>query len=338
MNKLIPNILIAAVAASTGINFVCGSSVCAASSKGKAEDEKIEQKAPQISTDPETKLKLKEMVSPEALNQWMTFYYLHPQPELLVAALLLADKLGFLTGDASAPLQAFTSRVFAANPDKVKGWYQDLLPVSENGKTMILTALWWSNTPEAKEVLQGVAAQLPEKPQAAFKKQIDTVPANLDTMEAESPAVLDMLWACFCATGDEKYVKRLVTILATAKEDSKDLAKMMILSTGRWSLLSNIEQHKKVKEYCESLKGDPTLGAYVEKALADAKPKTDTTANTAAPVAGDGDSAAASDKKKNSKSSRSKDKKASVEKNPPVDLQMKVDATAATPAADLQNK
>lgn len=202
------------------------------------------------------------------LSEWMTYYYKNPQPELMVPALLFADKQGLLQGDAAAPMQAFTSRVFAANPEKVKEWFTQLGPLSEAGKTLVITAIWWSNTKEGKELLDTITAQLPDKPKAEFKKQIDKSPPELEKMDIESPDVLDMLWACFSATGDEKYVKRLLTVLSWSSTDSKDLPKMLIVNAAHWSLMSNIEQHARVREICESVKKqDPSLKPYIDKLM-----------------------------------------------------------------------
>lgn len=216
---------------------------------------------------------LKEMVNVEALNRWMTYYYLHPQPDLLVAALLLADKQGLLQGDAAPPMQAFASRVMAQNPSKVRDWYMQLASISNSSKTLVLTAMWWSNTKESKELLDAIAANLPDKAKAEFHKQIDSPAQEIDKMEIESPDLLDMLWACFCATGEEKYVRRLATTLTWSKISSKDLAKMMIASSARWSIISNIKQHPRVKEICEKLAKETEFKPYMESVLAAASGK-----------------------------------------------------------------
>ncbi len=216
---------------------------------------------------------LKDMVNVDALNRWMTYYYLHPQPDLLVAALLLADKQGLLQGDAAPPMQAFASRVMAQNPSKVRDWYLQLAPISNSSKTLVLTAMWWSNTKESKEVLDAIAANLPDKAKAEFHKQIDSSAQEIDKMEIESPDLLDMLWACFCATGDEKYVRRLASTLTWSKQGSKDLAKMMIASSARWSIISNIKQHPRVKEICEKIAKEAEFKPYMESVLAAASGK-----------------------------------------------------------------
>ncbi len=213
----------------------------------------------------------KDIASVSDLSDWMATYYLHPQPELLVPALLLADKQGLFKGDSAPPLQAFAGRVMAQNPDKIKQWFTDLSSMSDNGKSLVLTSVWWANCPQGKELLDIVSLQLSEKSKAEFRKQIDKAPVEIDKMDIDSPDILDMLWACFCATGDEKYVKRVMTTLSWSKQDHKDLNKMIIASAARWSLMSNIQQHKKVKEICESVvKQDAELKPYVEKVLAEA--------------------------------------------------------------------
>jgi hypothetical protein len=218
---------------------------------------------------------LKEIASVDALSNWMTHYYENPQPELMVPALLFADKQGLIQGDAAAPLQAFTSRVFAQNPDRVKEWFTRLGPIGENGKNIVLTAIWWSNTSQGKELLQTIASQLPEKGKREFKKEIEGTPPAVETMEIVTPDVLDMLWASFTATGDTKYVKRLITTLSWERKDSKDLPKMLIANAARWSLISNINQHAKVKEFCQTYlaQADADTKPYLEKALAEAEAK-----------------------------------------------------------------
>lgn len=247
----------------------------------------------------------KSIDSVDALSRWMTYYYVHPQPDLIVSALLFADKQGLLTGDATAPMQAFTSKVFAQNPEKLKDWFSQLGSLSENGKTLIITAIWWSGSKEGKELLDSITTNLPEKPKAEFKKQIEKSPPELEKMEIESPDVLDMLWACFSATGDEKYVKRLLNVLTWSSSDSKDLPKMLIVSAARWSLLSNLDQHAKVKEICESLKKqDADLKPYIEKLLEEHAAKIAQEKQAAADAAAK--AAKEAKEKKEGKSSRSK--------------------------------
>jgi len=55
------------------------------------------------------------------------------------------------------------------------------------------------------------------------------------------------------------------------RTDSKDLPKMLIANAARWSLLSNINQHEVVKQFClETEKPDKELKSYLEALLTEA--------------------------------------------------------------------
>src|ERR1019366_1352485 len=76
-------------------------------------------------------------------------------------------------------------------------------------------------------------------------------PPNLLKDEITSPQFLDALWASFFATGDERYVWRLISALPMV--DTKgDVSKMLIGGAAQWSLTSNAIQHGRVMEICEA--------------------------------------------------------------------------------------
>ena len=150
--------------------------------------------------------------SSQDLVQWMTYYYLHPQPELLAPAVLYADSTGLLA-QGQAPLTAFVSRVFAQNPDKIPGWVAELQPLSSKGKKIIWSALWWSGTVQGKDQLSKMLLTLPQKDQDVVMAQMAQPAEPIEHMEIRSPEVLDELWGAFSATGDDKYVTRLMTAL-----------------------------------------------------------------------------------------------------------------------------
>ena len=86
-----------------------------------------------------------------------------------------------------------------------------------------------------------------------------------------SPSFLDALWGSFFATGDDRYVQRLISALPML--DTKgDVARMLIGGAAQWSLTSNAVQHPKVMEICEkelkTLPDDqkPTLEKIIESA------------------------------------------------------------------------
>lgn len=216
---------------------------------------------------------VKEISTVDDLSRWMTYYYLHPQPDLVVSAIQLADQNNLLEGDSIAPFQGFLSRVFESNPEQIPTWFGQLGNIKDSSKTVVLTAVWWSNTKEGKTLLDNIANSLPDKSKIEFHKQIDKKAEDLDKLAIESPDVLDILWGAFSATGDEKYVRRLMTPLSWGEKDVKDLDRLMISSAASWSLASNLDQHPKVKEICQKAcsESGSNLKPYLEKVFADAQ-------------------------------------------------------------------
>ncbi len=64
-----------------------------------------------------------------------------------------------------------------------------------------------------------------------------------------SPQALDMLWATFFATGDERVVRRIISVLQLSKDNKS--AEALIGTSALWSLKSNAKQHEKVMAICK---------------------------------------------------------------------------------------
>jgi hypothetical protein len=212
----------------------------------------------------------KSINSQDDVVQWMTYYYLHPQPDLLVPALTYADSTGLIE-KGQAPLTAFVSRVFAQNPGRIHEWTDQLKGLSNRSKPMLWSALWWSSTVAGKESLESLMTTLSEKQATEVLSQMAHPAEPIDQMEIKSPEVLDELWGAFSATGDVKYVDRLITTLPWAANSNGDLNKMMIGSAARWSLTSNAQQHPIVlKEILKERDAQPELRGILSKVIADA--------------------------------------------------------------------
>ncbi len=208
--------------------------------------------------------------STQDLVNWMTFYYMHPQPDLLVPALMFADQNGMVQ-QGEAPLTAFVSRLFAQNPKRLGVWLEQLDALTPKSKPMLWSSLWWSGTVESKEALNKLLVKLPPKSQDYLMSQMAKPAEPIEEMEIKSPAVLDELWGAFSATGDDKYIVRLMTALPWIYDASGDFNKLSIGGAARWSLASNAQQHPKVMKLCLKAKETkPELRKALELVLADA--------------------------------------------------------------------
>lgn len=136
---------------------------------------------------------------------------------------------------------------------------------------MIYTALWLANTKESNRQATILAKQLEVPAQVAIAKGIPHLPP-IENMEIRSPAIIDMLWASFFATGDERYVKRIITLLPWSETNKHDQSKKIIGDTARSSLASNAIKHKRVMAICENaIHAQPELKPILDNLIENAK-------------------------------------------------------------------
>lgn len=188
--------------------------------------------------------------SKEDIATWMAYYYLKPQPELLVPAIRFADQNQLFEGSAQAPFLAFIAMIMSQNSAKIPDWMSQLNTLKPENRQLLFTSVWWSRSKEGKEYLEAAAEKLPEKEKKEFLKNISTEPPPFEKMDISAPDVLDMLWAAFSATGDNKFVLRIMSTLPWVNTAQDDYTKMAIGSAAKWSLTSNAQQHPKVMELC----------------------------------------------------------------------------------------
>lgn len=220
---------------------------------------------------------VKDIKTTADLSRWMNYYYLHPQPELTITAIDYIQKNNLATPDARNSLIAFFSQVMAHNPPRLAAWTEHFKSLNNVMKGILWTALWQANTPESKKQLAIFTNSLPADLKKATSKMPPPLP--IEKMPINGPGALDRLWSCFCVTGDERYVKRIIEALPPpntheAKQVSGNIANEMMLSgAAKWSLTSNAHQHKKVLAICmqvrqqakdQALKKE--LTAVIEKA------------------------------------------------------------------------
>jgi hypothetical protein len=190
----------------------------------------------------------------------MTFYYLFPEPSFTVKAIHRFEKLGMLDRlGAAPPICAFFSRIFAQNPNSLPSWVKalsDLQPQNKNG--LMAIGLRWTGQPKA----MAMAAEIEKNgsfEETAIEKtgiepnSIHLDPSNLATFAVASPAHLDLLWACFMATGDRRYVEKVISVVPWSRRAEKGLAVVIIGGAAQWSLIANAKQHKRVLQICKEV-------------------------------------------------------------------------------------
>lgn len=185
------------------------------------------------------------------LNKWITYYYLKPEPDLTVQAILAMSEGGYFDKSSSlAALAAFFSQVFAQNPESIQQWFSKLGKLPQHHKRALWEALWYSATPQGLAQLKQEANIVDNPEKSNLLKMISESAPSIATLEITSPAVLDMFWASFMASGDPQFVLRIISALPWS-DQKEDVSKLLIGGSARWSLTSNCIQHPKVLEICK---------------------------------------------------------------------------------------
>ncbi|MBD2391568.1 hypothetical protein RI030_05435 [Aphanizomenon flos-aquae NRERC-008] len=187
----------------------------------------------------------------ENIENWMSFYYQNPQPNLIPVFIKSLSQKGFLKEETSQiSIMFFLSFIFRDNSNKIADWLSQVLQnLTIVEKEVIIEAIFLSNTSEAQEYLNNLYQNSEPAIQDMINFFKDQVPPNLEEIPIDNSSILDILWSAFMATGSEKYVIRIISALSS-KKSQDDPVKKMITSMAKWSLESNIKNHQKVKLIC----------------------------------------------------------------------------------------
>ena len=208
------------------------------------------------------------------VNDWMTYYYLNPNPDLTVDAIIELVKSGEM--DPFEIPGAFVSGfgyIFKQNEDKISTWIDELDELTEFQRILIWQALWFSDTSGAHAILEDERENAPIIYFDYISELLNEAPPDILKEEITSGYHLDMLWGVFFVTGDEEYIERIISTISWSKEyqDEYDkrvadynagiakelseeettiLIKYSVGVAAKWSLETNAALHDKVFEIC----------------------------------------------------------------------------------------
>ncbi len=73
-----------------------------------------------------------------------------------------------------------------------------------------------------------------------------------------NPAKLDLWWASYFATGDEKYLNKIL-LYAGEELPKGDTSKLLVIGAATWSFKSNCKQHKSIRDFALKMSKDSSL-------------------------------------------------------------------------------
>ena len=188
----------------------------------------------------------------DEFREWLAFYYRKPQPEHLTAALDFMAQHRYMKEfpDVSA---VFLSQVFAQNPAQLAGWCDEWASQPRETWSVLLVALWFTGTPEGQKLVRDnltrATPEVEQRMRASLDKPGETPSFDLLTAVPRHPRQINLLWAAYSATGDTRYVDRVIDQVHLYGADDDEVG-ASVGEAAIMSLASNSVQHEAVARLC----------------------------------------------------------------------------------------
>ncbi len=221
---------------------------------------------------------------------WFHTYYLSLAPKKAIDAMtFFAHADPDIRNKSFHQMNVFFGKLFSDNQYLIPYLLKSYQAQDADTKTVILATL-----PYIKHDFSSFISQLTDNEQLFYAKWLEqrltypdsgiAAPATLKEAIKTSYQLLDMLWSYFFASGEYRPIKQLVDVLDLAiykgsldkfkqtqsPADEGNAAKELIYKAARWSLESNIRQHKLVKDYSEFIYAKEDLSPQAKQELKEA--------------------------------------------------------------------
>jgi hypothetical protein len=191
---------------------------------------------------------------PDDFRSWFAFYYKAPHPERVTASLRFMKRHKYLD-EYPDIASIFLSHVMAANPDRIPGWLDtEWRDLGETEWSVILIALWMSDTKDSRALIGRYLDRAEPAHRSRIRDLQDQTPEHIDPLKTEivDPRQINLVWAAFSATGDERYVRRVIDEVhnygAVRNETEAAIGEAAIMT-----LANNALQHDVVAKLCDRL-------------------------------------------------------------------------------------
>ena len=198
---------------------------------------------------PELLQGVKSIDNDAELEEWLTFYYLHPRPELTISAWKrMAQAKMFSREDLRPGLVSFYAGLFRREPSLSMTLVTEVHDA--DSRLTLASAAWLANTDNAVDVLDALSKNATPDEKSALKDLTYRTPPDIATKPITTEWNLDELWATFFATGADMYVQKISSTLAWAADP--DPVRRNIAQEAHRTLVSNGVGHPRVLKICEA--------------------------------------------------------------------------------------
>lgn len=184
-------------------------------------------------------------------RRWFTFYYQDPQPEKITAALHYMDKEGYLLSHPDIA-SVFLAQVFAANRTSLADWTNGWRRLKPSQWDVILIALWLVGSDDTKQLISNNLDHASRKHRQNMRALLLRDPSLADplTIDIKEPHQINLIWAAFSATGDQRYVHRAISYVHYFGASNAGQIRSEIGQAAIMTLASNALQHQIVADIC----------------------------------------------------------------------------------------
>ena len=152
------------------------------------------------------------------LNHIFTYYYIQPRPDKVVEFAEVISRVSEKNpkGYGGLFMAVALTQIFKQSEAKLKEWEPSFLKLSKHGRLFVGYALWWSGTKTGRQIIEAWA-KTPENREVAEAVMAKPV-LDMHTAPIIGPVQVHLLWGAFVASGDTKFVDRVIELLSNLKK------------------------------------------------------------------------------------------------------------------------
>lgn len=172
---------------------------------------------------------------------WLETYYVNPRPDELATNVHRLSRSGWFdeSGHTAVGI-GFLSGVFAAHPQRVNGWLDQLADLPLSHRRLVAAALWQAGNPKGAELLKRFGERSVVRTEVLELASRQSTPVA-DTLVVSSSS-MNLQWGAFLASGNDRHVIAILDGMGNDRA-ALDLA-------ARQSLAQNAALHPRVLDIC----------------------------------------------------------------------------------------
>lgn len=202
-----------------------------------------------------------EILNEEQLNKVLSSYYKMDKEKISLKNVLETLKFrSYLKEDLIvAPIGSFFSKII--NSDNLSLFIAESKKWSDLEKRVLVHAIIFSDLSN-KEMIVLEILNKKDKESAFYFNSIYSNVDNLkiEDLKLDNPAVIDMYWGCYFATGNKFYIEKMIKQL-----DNKDtdLSNSLTREAIKWSFMSNATKNKDLISIIKESKASVETEAFL---------------------------------------------------------------------------